>query len=136
MLDHTLESAICSLLKANRGLSQIHFFTGIEDESHQHPAITVVSKSESLAGSTEVFRAEVQIIVETRARDTQPGAHAGLVSNVGSVLAHKTAALTSINAGGAIQLCGYALAGCEQEAAEERFRTVISIKAGYRLPAN
>jgi hypothetical protein len=136
MLDHALESALCDVLKADSALSQIHFFTGIEDESHQLPAITAVSKSESLAGSAEVFRAEVQIILETRAHDTQPSAHAALVNRIRIVLANKAAAIAAINAGNAVRLCGYALTGSEQEAADERFRTIITIKAGYRVPAN
>jgi hypothetical protein len=136
MLDNALESALCNLLKADSELLALHYFTGIEDESHQLPAITIISKSESLAGSAEVFRADVQIILETRAHDTQPAAHAALVNRVRAVLANKAAAIAAVNAGGTIILCGYALTGSEQEAADERFRTIITLKAGYRVPAN
>ena len=46
MLDHALESAICAVLRADHVLAGINFFTALEDETHKHPSVTVVSKSE------------------------------------------------------------------------------------------
>lgn len=136
MLDHALELAICAVLKADHQLGGIHFFTALDGEAHKLPAVTVISKSESLAGSAEVFRAEVELRIESHANDTTPGEHAARVGRIRALLAAKANMVAGLNAGGAVQVCGYAISGSAQEAGDEKFLTTITLKAGYRVPAN
>ena len=136
MLDHTLENAFCNVLKAVPELADLHFFTGQTDESHELPAITVVSKSESLAGSTEVFRADIQIVLESDAHDTPPNQRTAFLGHLRSILAEKPSLLAVVNATGDVVLFGYALVSSEPEAVDGRFRTVLTLKAGYRVPPN
>lgn len=136
MLDHALESAICAAIKADHELGGLHFFTGLDDETHKLPAITVVSKSESLAGSAEVFRADVEIRVESHAKDTTPGEHAARTGRVRASLVQKAEMLASLNATGAVHVCGYAITGSAQEAGDEKFLSTITLKVGYQTPAN
>lgn len=97
MLDHSLELAICAALKADNSLDGVHFFTALDGEAHKLPAVTVVSKSESLAGSVEVFRAEVELKIETHANDTTPGEHAARAGRIRALLAAKADMLAALN---------------------------------------
>ena len=104
MLDHALESAFVTFLQADPGFAEIHFFTGHDDEEHHMPAITVSSKSEPLAGSAEVFRAEVTLLIESEAHDSKPDNHAVFVEKVRARFARKADVVASINAGNRTQL--------------------------------
>ena len=136
MIDHQLELAFCAALKADQQLAGLGFFTGLDDETHKLPAITVVGRSESLAGSPEVFRSEVEIRIETHAHDTRPQDHVAIVKRVREFLAAKEPMLLALNAGDAVTVLGYALTGSGQEASDEKFLTTITIKVGCRIPAN
>jgi len=136
MIDHNLELAFCAALKADHQLGGLGFFTGLDDEAHKLPAITVVSRSESLAGSAEVFRSEVEIRVETHAHDTRPRDHVAIVGRVRGLIADRGTMLDSLNAGGAVQVLGYAAAGSGQEVSDEKFITTVTLKVGCRVPAN
>lgn len=136
MIDHVLESAFCAALKADDQLDGIHFFSGLDDENHKLPAVTVVSKSESLAGSAEVFRAELELRIEHHAKDHTPEEHAAIVGRVRALLGAKADMLAALNAGGSVQVCGYAVTSSDEETEGEKFHTTITLKAGYRVPAN
>ena len=136
MIDHQLELAFCAALKADQQLAGLGFFTGLDDETHKLPAITVVGRSESLAGSPEVFRSEVEIRIETHAHDTRPQDHVAIVKRVREFLAAKEPMLLALNAGDAVTVLGYALTGSGQEANDEKFLTTITLKVGCRIPAN
>jgi len=130
MIDHDLESAFCAVLKADDQLSAVHFFSGLDDENHKLPAVTVISKSETLAGSAEVFRAELEFRIEHHAKDHTPDEHAAIVGRVRALLGAKTDMLAALNAGSSVQVCGYAVAGSGQETDGEKFLTMITVKAG------
>ena len=134
MLDHALESAFVTFLQADPGFAEIHFFTGHDDEEHHMPAITVSSKSEPLAGSAEVFRAEVTLLIESEAHDSKPDNHAVFVEKVRARFARKADVVASINAGNRVHLYGYAFAGSSQDVDGARFRTTLTFKAGYGVP--
>jgi hypothetical protein len=136
MLDHALENAFCNALKAVPKLADLHFFTGQTDECHELPALTVISTSESLTGSAEVFRADVQIVLESHAHDTSPQQHSAILGQLRSILSDKPSLLAAVNANGAVVLFGYALVNSEPEAVDGKFRTVLTLKAGYRVPPN
>ncbi len=136
MLDRALELAFCGVLQQADAFSECHFFTGLATDVHEMPAITVVSKSEGLAGSMEVFRSELQIIVDALAHATSPEKFAELVNGIRRVLAAKESVVQEINSQGKVYLCGYALVECEESPHDDRLRTVVTLKAGYRVPAN
>lgn len=136
MIDHNLELAFCAALKADQQLAALGFFTGLDDETHKLPAITVVSRSESLAGSAEVFRCDVEIRVETHAHDTRPQDHVAIVGRVRGLLADRVTFLAALNVGDGVHVLGYAAAGSEQEVSDEKFLTTITLKVGCRVPAN
>ena len=136
MLDHALESAICTVLKADQELAGINFFTALDDETHKLPSVTVVSKSESLAGSAEVFRSDVELRIESHAKASSPGDHAARAERVRTLLAQRAEMIAAINALGPLKIFGYALTGSAHEAGDEKFLTTISLKAGYRTPTN
>ena len=134
MLDHALESAFAAFLQTDVSLAGFHFFTGHEDEEHQLPAITTSSKSESLAGSAAVFRADVTLLIESEAHDNGPDDHAAFVENVRAVLADKPTVVAALNAGGGVHLYGYAFTGSSLDVDGKRFRTTLTFKAGYGTP--
>ena len=134
MLDHALESAFVTFLQADPGFAEIHFFTGHDDEEHHMPAITVSSKSEPLAGSAEVFRAEVTLLIESEAHDSKPDNHAVFVEKVRARFARKADVVASINAGNRVHLYGYAFAASSQDVDGARLRTTLTFKAGYGVP--
>jgi len=131
MLDHALESALAAFLQTDTSLAGVHFFTGHEDEEHQLPAVTVTSKSESLAGSAAVFRADVTILIESEAHDNGPDDHAALVEKVRTSLANKAAVVAAINAGNQVHLYGYAFTASSLDVDGKRFLTTLMFKAGY-----
>jgi hypothetical protein len=134
MLDHSLESAFAAFLQTDPSLAGVHFFTGHEDEEHLLPAVTVTSKSESLAGSAAVFRADVSLLIESEAHDSEPVEHAALVDKVRAWLANKAAVVAAINAGNQVHLYGYAFTGSSLDVDGKRFRTTLTLKAGYGTP--
>jgi len=134
MLDHSLESAFVGFLQTDPALAGVHFFTGHEDEEHQLPAVTVTSKSESLAGSAVVFRTDITLIIESEAHDSEPDEHAALVEKVRAGLANKVAVVAAINAGNAVHLYGYAFTTSSLDVDGKRFRTSLTLKAGYGVP--
>lgn len=136
MIDHDLELAFCDVLKADQQLGDLGFFTGLDDKTHKLPAITVIGRSESLAGSAEVFRSEVEIRVETHAHDTRPQDHVAIVKRVRELLAAKDTMLPALNAGDAVRVLGYSLTGAGQDASDEKFVTTITLRVGCRIPAN
>jgi len=133
MLDHALERAFCTALQSAPELADLHFFTGQTDNCHELPAVTVASKSESLTGSAEVFRADVQIILESHAHDTPPDQHTALLGHLRAAIADKPSLLAAVNATGDVVLFGYALVSSEPEAVDGKFRTVLTLKTGYRV---
>lgn len=136
MIDHSLELAFCAALKADHQLGGLGFFTGLDDETHKLPAITFVARSESLAGSAEVFRCDIEIRVETHAHDARPQEHVAIVARIRELLSSKSAMLSALNAGDAVQVLGYAATGSGQEVSDEKFLTTITLKVGCRVPAN
>jgi hypothetical protein len=131
MLDHALELAFLAVLQSNALLTGISFFTGQDSDEHGLPAVTLSSKSEPLAGSSEVFRSELSIIIESEAHDNSPDQHAALVEKVRGCLANRNHVAAQINAGNQVHVYGYAFAGSDLELDGSRFRTTLTIKAGY-----
>jgi len=136
MLDHALESAFVAFLKNDPALAEVYCFTEHDGEEHQLPAVTVSSKSESLAGSAVVFRAEVTLLVESEAHDSNPDDHAALVEHVRTRLSNKAALGSSVNTGDRIRLYGYAFTSSSLDVDGSRFRTTLTLKAGYGIAAN
>ena len=136
MIDNAIESAFCAALQGDDQLDTVNFFTALEDESHKLPAITIISKSESLVGSAVVFRSEVEIRVENHATNTTPAEHARIVGRIRTLLAAKQEMLAALNSGDAVQIIGYAVTGSGQDTNDEKFVTTINIKAGSRSLAN
>lgn len=136
MIDNAIESAFCAAIKADSQMGSVNFFTALDDDVHKLPAITVVSKSESLAGSVIIYRSDVEIRIENHATNTTPGEHAAIVSRVRSLLAARQEMLTALNAGEAVQIVGYAVAGSSQDTTDEKFVTTINLKAGCRSLTN
>ena len=129
MLDHTLENALAEFLRS--ALDGVHVATGHEDESRILPLVTISSKSDSLAGSATVFRADVSLTIESESHDSKPNEHAALVEKVRLQFADKFVATTTINARGGVHIYGYAFAGSSIEVDGARFRTTLSLKVGY-----
>jgi hypothetical protein len=134
MLDQALESAFVAFLGADPAFVDVHFFTGHDEEEHLLPAVTVSSKSEPLAGSAAVFRADVTLLIESEAHDSKPDEHAALVEKVRTRFSSKAAVVAAINAGNRVHLYGYAFAGSSQDVDGLRFRTTLTFKAGYGVP--
>ena len=134
MLDHELASAILASLRNEPALATLHGFTGHENETHKLPALTVSAQSEPLAGSSTVFRATVLIVVESDGRDDSPEQHAARVAAVRAKLGDKAALITSINSGGVVYLHGFAIGASDPNIEATRFRTPITLKAGYSVP--
>lgn len=134
MLDHALESAFLAVLQGNALLAGISFFTGHDSDEHGLPAVTLSSKSEPLAGSSEVFRSELSVIVESEAHDNSPDEHAALVEKVRACLANRVDVAVRINAGNAVHVYGYAFSASALEVDGIRFRTTLTLKVGYGVP--
>jgi hypothetical protein len=134
MLDHALETAFAAFLQTDPVFTGIHFFTGHDDEEHALPSVTVSSKSEPLAGSASVFRADLTILAESEAHDSRPADHAALVEKVRARLASKAAVVSALNAGNHVHLYGYAFTGSNMDVDGVRFRTTLTLKAGYGTP--
>jgi len=133
MLDHALERAFCAALQAAPELSDLHFFIGQTDEVHELPAITVTSKSESLAGSSTVFRSETEIALECHAHDAPSGTHTVILGYLQKVLADKSLLLAYANTVGDVYIFGYSFSTSQPEAIDGKFRTVLLLKAGYKV---
>lgn len=136
MIDNAIESAFCAAFKADEHLAVANFFTALDDEAHKLPAITVISKSESLAGSAVVFRSEIEIRVEHHATNTTPGDHASAVGRIRNLLAAKQEMLAALSANESVQIIGYAVNGSSQDTNDEKFVTTITLKAGCRALVN
>jgi hypothetical protein len=134
MLDHALESALLAVLQCNAMLAGIAFFTGHDSDEHGLPAVTLSSKSEPLAGSSEVFRSELSLIVESEAHDNSPDEHAALVEKVRSSFTNRVDVAARINAGNAVYVYGYAFSASALEVDGTRFRTTLTLKVGYGIP--
>lgn len=134
MLDHALESAFLAVLRGNALLAGTSFFTGHDSDEHALPAVTLSSKSEPLAGSSEVFRSELSVIIESEAHDSSPDEHAAFVEKVRTCLADRMAVAARINAGNAVFVYGYAFSGSVLEVDGIRFRTTLTLKVGYGVP--
>jgi len=131
MLDFTLESALVEFLQSNSALVGVHFFTSHDDEEHALPAVTIISKSEPLTGSSEVFRADVSLLIESEAHDSAPKEHAALVEKVRFQFVNRYAAMTAINALGKIHIYGYVFMPNAQDVGGTRFRTTLALRVGY-----
>lgn len=134
MLDHALESALVAFFQTDPELAEVHFFTGHDDEEHLLPSVTVSSKSEPLAGTAAVFRADVTVLLESEAHDSNPDDHAALVEKVRVRLAGKAAVVAALNTGNQVHLYGYAFTASSLDVDGARFRTTLSFKAGYGIP--
>ena len=134
MLDHALESAFLAVLRGNALLAGISFFTSHDSDEHGLPSVTLSSKSEPLAGSSEVFRSELSVIIESEAHDNSPDEHAALVEKVRTCLADRMAMAARINAGNAVFVYGYAFSASTLEVDNPRFRTTLTLKVGYGVP--
>lgn len=106
------------------------------EDSRELPALTITSKSESLAGSSAVFRAEVQIVLESHAHDAPSGLHETILGYLRTVLADKPLFLAAANATGNVYLFGYSLSTSQPEAIDGKFRTAVVVKAGYKALAH
>ena len=131
MLDYSLESALVEFLQTNPALAEVHLFTSHDDEEHALPAVTVTSKSEPLAGSSEVFRADVSLLIENEAHDHAPKEHAALVEKVRFQFANRFAAMTAINGQGQVHIYGYVFMPSTKDVDGMRFRTTLALKVGY-----
>jgi len=134
MMDHALEAAFAAFLQVSPGLDGVHTFAAHENAEHGLPAITVAAKSDPLAGSCNVFRADLALLIESEAHDSRPEVHALLVENVRAVLGDKARVLEMIRAGGAVHLYGYTFTGSTLEVDGTRFHTTLTIKVGYGNP--
>jgi len=134
MLDHVLESAFVAVLQGNPLLTGTCFFTSHNSDEHALPAVTLSSRSEPLAGSCEVFRSELSVMVESDAHDTTPEQHAALVEKVRTRLANKAAVGAAINAEDGIHLYGYAFTSSSLDVDGSRFSTTLTLRAGYGIP--
>lgn len=134
MLDFELASALLTILRTQPVLAALHPFTGHDEETHKLPALTVSAQSESLAGSSSVFRATVVVLLESDARDDSPEQHAQRVAALRAMIANKPALIASINAAGQVHLHGYAVGNSEPGVDATRFRTPVVLKAGYSVP--
>jgi len=81
-----------------------------------------------------VFRADVTLLIESEAHDNGPDDHAALVEKVRTSLANKAAVVAAINAGNQVHLYGYAFTGSSLDVDGKRFRTTLTLKAGYGTP--
>ena len=131
MLDHVLDDALLTLLKAAPPLSGLHAYTGQDNAEHKLPALTVSTTSEPLAGSDSAFRGEVGVTIESEAHDTTPAAHAERVEAVRTLLAKRAEVIAALNAAGKVHLYGYAPLGTEQTAGEARFTTKLKYRFGF-----
>lgn len=134
MLDHALEAAFVDLLKADETFAGTHLYTGHEDARHELPAITFSARSEPLAGSSEVFRAELTVTIESQANDTPPADHAARVEAVRAKLAQKNSAIAAINAANAVHLYGYCASQTDPSVEATNFKSPLTYKVGYGAP--
>jgi len=134
MLDHALESAFVALLRSDPAFAEVHLLTGHDDEEHQLPSVTISSKSEPLAGSSDVFRSELTGLIESEAHDSSPDQHAALVGKMRACLADRLHVVAVINAGSEVYLYGYAFTASSLDVDGTRFRTTLTLKAGYGVP--
>jgi hypothetical protein len=134
MLDHALEATFVAYLQSDPAFDGVFLSTGHDNEEHQLPSVTVSSKSEPLSGSAVVFRADLTLVIESEAHDSNPGQHATLVENVRGSLADKAAVGAAINAGDRVCLYGYAFTESSLDVDGSRFRTSLTLKAGYGVP--
>jgi hypothetical protein len=134
MLDHALEAAFAAYLQSDPAFDGVFFSTGHDSEEHQFPSVTASSKSEPLGGSSEVFRSELSLLIESEAHDSSPDQHAALVEKVRTSLASRLDVLAAINAGSRVYLYGYSFADTNLDVDGIRFRTTLTLKAGYGVP--
>ena len=126
MLDHALESAVIAFLQVAPEFAGVHFFTGQDDEERHTPSVTVESKSEALAGSAFVFRADITLLIESEAHDSAPDQHADLVEKVRARLIDKSSVIAEINTGNHVCLYGYAFMASSLDVDDKRFRTTLT----------
>ena len=136
MLDHSLEATFAAFFRTVPELKGVRVFTGHDNEEHTLPSITVTCKSESLAGSAEIFRADIGVMVESEAHDSDPDEHAALVEIVRSRLSRKDTVATAFNTAARIRLYGYAFTGGSEDVSGNRFQTTITLRVGYGAPIN
>jgi hypothetical protein len=135
MIDHALDSALLAYLKPLPQLAGLNGYTGQDNAEHKLPALTVsTTNSETLASSDNVFKAEVDLIIESEAHDTSPDAHAERVESVRSSLANRATVIAALNATGKLHIYGYAPLGTEPTAGEARFSTKLKYRFGFGPP--
>ncbi len=133
MIDHALESAFADFIQSDATFDGTKLYTAHDDETHVLPAIIFAAKSEPLSGSSDVFRAEMTITIQSEAHDSSPEAHEARVELLLTKLADKASAAAAINAAGKIHLYGYAPSATDPnvDASKSKFCTPLIYKVGY-----
>ena len=134
MLDHVLDDALLAVLKAAPALSALNGYTGQDNAEFKLPSLIVSTTSETLAGSDSVFKGEVDLVIESDARDTTAAAHAGRVEAVRAALVARAEIIAALNATGRLHIYGYAPLGTEQTTGDARFTTKLKYRFGFGTP--
>jgi len=132
MIDHALDDALLAYLKPLPQLAGLNGYTGQDNAEHKLPALTVsTTTAEALASSDNVFKGEVDVIIESEAHDTTAAAHAERVEAVRTSLANRPAVIAALNATGKLHIYGYAPLGTEPTVGDARFSTKLKYRFGF-----
>ena len=132
MIDHALDDALLAYLKPLPKLAGINGYTGQDNAEHKLPALTVsTTTAEALASSDNVFKGEVDVIIESEAHDTTAEAHAERVESVRASLANRATVIAVLNATGKLHIYGYAPLGTEPTVGNARFNTKLKYRFGF-----
>ena len=132
MIDHALDDALLAYLKPLPQLAGLNGYTGQDNAEHKLAALTVsTTTAEALAGSDNVFKGEVDVILESEAHDTTAAAHAERVEAVRTSLANRAAVIAALNATGKLHIYGYAPLGTEPTVGDARFSTKLKYRFGF-----
>ena len=132
MIDHALDDALLAYLKPLPRLAPLNGYTGQDSAEHKLPALTVsTTTAEALAGSDNVFKGEVEVIIESEAHDTTAAAHAERVEAVRASLANRATVIAALNATGKLHIYGYAPLGTEPTVGDARFSTKLKYRFGF-----
>jgi hypothetical protein len=135
MLDHTLDDALLAYLKPLPQLAGLNGYTGHDNAEHKLPALTVsITTSEALASSDNVFKGDVDLLIESEAHDTTAATHGARVEAVRAALVNRAAVIAALNATGRLHIYGYAPLGTEPTAGDARFNTKLKYRFGFGPP--
>jgi len=132
MIDHILDDTLLAYLKPLPQLAGVNAYTGQDNAEHKLPALTVsTTTAEALASSDNVFKGEVDVIIESEAHDTAPDAHAARVESVRAALAARATVIAALNGTGKLHIYGYAPIGTEPTVGNARFNTKLKYRFGF-----